>query len=238
MTAWSSQPSLLARDRSIARRTMLGCGVLASVLYVLTDLLGGFLHYPGYSFNSQMVSELMAAGAPSEHFVDPLFMLSGALSLAFAVAIIREAADHRALRIAGFLFLAYAVIGLTGPTLFEMHPRDSGLTGWQDKGHIILTAVIVILMLLTMGFGGAALGGRFRVYSIATIVIVVAFGLLAAPAGMRLAAGKPTPWFGIIERVNIYASMLWFAALAVALLRTRMTHAREDVGFDFAVRPT
>jgi hypothetical protein len=45
------------------------------------------------------------------------------------------------------------------------------------------------------------------------------FGALSAPYGARLAAGEPTPGFGIIERITIYASLLWVAVLAVALLR-------------------
>jgi hypothetical protein len=37
----------------------------------------------------------------------------------------------------------------------------------------------------------------------------------------RLEAGQHTPWMGLTERINIYATMLWFAVLAIALLRAR-----------------
>ena len=46
------------------QRALLLGGVVSSALYVATDILGG-LRYEGYSFTSQVISELMARGAPS-----------------------------------------------------------------------------------------------------------------------------------------------------------------------------
>jgi hypothetical protein len=198
------------------RSTLLLCGIASSLLYAATDLLGG-TRYPGYSFSAQMVSELMAVGAPSESFVDPLFLTYDLLVLAFGLGLVREAGRDRALRATGGLLVGYAVIGLTGPTLFEMHPR--GTVGANDIPHIAVTAVLVVLELLAMGCAALALGGTFRRYTIATVVVTLGVGALTAPAGMRLAAGEPTPGFGILERITIYALMLWVAALAVVLLR-------------------
>jgi hypothetical protein len=50
------------RTARMARQLLLACGILSSLLYVATDILGG-LRYEGYSFTSQAVSELMAIGA-------------------------------------------------------------------------------------------------------------------------------------------------------------------------------
>jgi hypothetical membrane protein len=211
----------------MVRKVLLACGLLSSLLYVATDILGG-LRYEGYSFTSQMVSELMATGAPSESFVDPLFILYGLLVLAFGVGVVREAGPSRALRIAGVLLIAYAVAGFTGPTLFEMHPRGAGGGGPGDLPHIVLTGVLVVLTLVAIGLGAVALGRRFRVYSIATILIMIVFGALAGSSGARLAAGQPTPGFGVIERINIYGSLLWLAVLAVALLRRRAFAAERS----------
>jgi len=209
------------RSRSVARRVLLACGILSSLLYAATDVLGG-MRYPGYSFASRAVSELMAVGAPSETLVDPLFLAYGMLALAFGVGVFREATGrNRNLRITGVLLIGYAAAGFTGPTLFEMHRHVPGDLG-SDLPHIILTGVLVLLTLLAMSFGAFALGKRFRVYSFATLATVILFGALSAPYGARLAAGQPTPGFGIIERINIYASLLWISTLAVALLRRRL----------------
>jgi hypothetical membrane protein len=219
----STQP---VRNTRRVRQALLVCGILSSLLYVATDILGG-LRYEGYSFTSQAISELMAVGAPSETFVDPLFIAYGVLALAFGVGVYREALGrNRALQIAGALLIAYSAAGFTGPTLFEMHPRGAdGVAG--DTPHIVLTAVLVVLTLLTIGFGAFALGRRFRPYSFATLLIMMALGALSGPYGARLAAGEPTPGFGIIERILIYSSLLWVIVLAVALLRLP-AHWRED----------
>ena len=202
----------------LVRKVLLVCGILSSLLYVATDVLGG-LHYEGYSFTSQAISELMATGAPSEAFVDPLFIAFGVLALAFGVGVFREGAGrNRALRIAGALLIGYAAIGFTGPTLFEMHQRGSGGPD-GDVPHIVLTGVLVLLTLLAIGFGAFALGKRFRIYSLGTLLTTIVLGAATAPYGARLAAGQPTPGIGIVERISIYASLLWVAVLAVALLR-------------------
>ena len=216
------------RGQTTVRRVLLVCGILSSLLYVATDVLGG-MRYAGYSFTSQAVSELMAIGAPSEAFVDPLFITYGVLALAFGVGVFLEGAVRsRVLRTTGALLIGYAATGFAGPTLFEMHPRGTG-SSESDLPHIVLTGLLVLLLLLAIGFGAFALGKRFRIYSFGTLLIIIAFGALAAPYGARLAAGQPTPGFGIVERINIYSSLLWIAVLAVALLRHPCTAAQPSL---------
>jgi CubicO group peptidase (beta-lactamase class C family)/hypothetical membrane protein len=209
----------------MARKVLLVCGILSSMLYIATDVLGG-MRYEGYSFTSQAISELMARGAPSEAFVDPLFIAYGVLALAFGVGVRREGVGHRrTLRITGALLMGYAALGFAGPTLFEMNRRGAAsLHG--DTPHVLLAGALVLLTLLTIGFGAFALGRRFRIYSLATLVTVILFGALTAPYGARLAAGQPTPGFGVLERINVYSSLLWVAVFAVALLRRRDTGAQ------------
>jgi hypothetical protein len=40
-----------------------------------------------------------------------------------------------------------------------------------------------------------------------------------------MSQNKPTPWMGVIERVNIYGIMLWVIVLAFCLLRRRYVDA-------------
>jgi CubicO group peptidase (beta-lactamase class C family) len=212
--------------KTIVQRVLLACGIVSSLLYVVIDVLGG-LRYEGYRFSSQAISELMAVGAPSEGLVDPLFLTYGVLAVAFGVGVLREGSGrNRALRITGVLLIGYAVLGFTGPTLFEMHPRGAD-SGDPDVPHIVLTGALVLITLLAMGFGAFALGRRFRLYSYATLVTIVVSGALTAPYGVRLARGEPTPGFGIVERVTVYASLLWVAVLAAALLGPRSRRAAQ-----------
>jgi hypothetical membrane protein len=205
------------------RQVLLVCGIVSSLLYVTTDVLGG-MRYDGYSFSSQAISELMAVGAPSEAFVDPLFITYGILALAFGVGVMREGAGRsRALRITGALLIGYAAVGLMGPTLFEMPQRGAGGLD-SSLPHIVLTGALVLFTLLAIGFGAFAFGKRFRIYSFATLLMLILLGTLSVPYGARLAAQQPTPGFGIVERMLIYASVLWVAVLATALLRHPSHH--------------
>lgn len=206
------------RSGGMVQPALLACGIVSSLLYAATDLLGG-LRYEGYSFTSQAVSELMATGAPSESLVDPLFLAYDLLMLAFGIGVLREGARRNGfLRLTGALLIGYGIMGLAGPTLFEMRPRGTGSIA-TDLPHIILTGALVLVTLLAIGVGAFALGRRFLLYSAATFLTMTVLGVLSAPNGARLAAGLPTPGFGIVERINIYASLLWIAVLAVALLR-------------------
>jgi hypothetical membrane protein len=200
------------------RQVLLASGAAASLLYAATDIAGG-LQYPGYSFTSQAISELMANGAPSERLVDPLFLIYDVLMLAFAVYLVREAAGRgRALQTTGILLSVYALLGVAGPTLFEMQPRGTGSLG-GDAPHLVLTAAIVLCLLCAIAFSALALGKAFRAYALVTLAIVIAFGAFTGPFATRLAAGDPTPGLGTIERIMVYASLLWVAVLSVALLR-------------------
>jgi hypothetical protein len=92
------------------------------------------------------------------------------------------------LRTAGGLILAYASLGLLWPFATK-HQRDvlaaAGAT-WSDTAHVVLGAVTVFLMLLAIGFGAAAFGKRFRLYSIATIVVLLVFSGLTFLEAPRL----------------------------------------------------
>jgi hypothetical membrane protein len=218
-------PATLVASKSVVLKILLLSGVISSLLYVLTDLLGG-MRYDGYSFTSQAISELGAIGAPSKQFVDPLFFVYNLLALAFGIGVYRAAAGaNRGLRITGAALIAYGAIGIAAGfvgSFFSMHQRGTGSVA-SDSPHIILTAILVLLLLVAMGFGAFALGRRFRVYSLSTIAIVIAFGALTAQYAPQVAADRPTPGMGIFERIDVYSVMLWVAVLAVALLRRPST---------------
>lgn len=207
----------------IVRRALLWSGILSFPVYVATDVLGG-IRYEGYSFASRAISELGAVGAPSKSFVDPLFLIYNLLALAFGIGVFRVAGStNRSLRISAAALMLYGAIGsatsLTGD-FFAMHQRGTGNLS-SDAPHIILTGVLVLLLLAAMVFGAFAFGPRFRVYSLLTIVIAIVFGALTSRLAPALAAGQPTPGLGILERIDVYSSMLWPAVLGVVLLRRR-----------------
>jgi Protein of unknown function (DUF998) len=203
-----------------ASKPLLVCGIAASLLYGAVIWV---IRYNGYSPISQTVSELSAWGVSTR----PLWMVLGtlydALMIAFALGVWASARGKRGLRIVGGLLIAYGLLGSLWP-FASMHRREVLAAGGEtlaDTAHLVLTMVTVALMFAAMAFGAAAFGLWFRFYSIATIVILLAFGGLTTSNAARVAANLPTPWVGLWERINICVFLLWVVVLAIVLLRNR-----------------
>jgi len=107
-----------------------------------------------------------------------------------------------------------------------MHLREVLAAGGgtlTDTMHIVFAMLTVLLMLIAIGFGAAAFGKGFRLYSITTMVILFAFGALTIPDAPKIQANLPTPWIGVWERINIGVFLLWVVVLAITLLHARDT---------------
>lgn len=201
------------------RKLLLACGILASLLYVATDVLAA-VRWEGYSYTAQTISETFALGAPTR----PLVLLRGlgysVLVIAFGLGVRGSASGKRPLRVAGGLLIGIAVVDLVAPFVAPMHLRGAERT-LTDAMHIVLASVDILFILLILGFGASAFGRRFRHYSIGTMLVVVVFGTLAGLDGPRIAAGLPTPRVGVTERTSVYSYMLWLAVLAIGLFRAQ-----------------
>jgi hypothetical protein len=203
------------------RKALLACGVVSSVVYVAADVAAS-LRYPGYSYRSQVISELLAAGSPVRPFMVatagvPYNLLVGA----FAVGVCTSAWNRRG-RATGGLLLGYAASSAAGAFLFFMDRREvlaAGEGTSRNAMHAPITGLLSLFLLAAMAFGATLLGRRFRRYTYATIVLLIVFGVLTSLYIPRFDTGEPTPWVGITERVNIYATMLWIVVLAIGLLR-------------------
>jgi uncharacterized protein DUF998 len=196
------------------QKALLACGIAAPLLYAAM-LIYVPTRWAAYSSASQTVSELSAIGAPTRALWVPLGLLYTVLLVAFGLGIWMSAFGKRPLRVVGGLLATCGVLGLFWP---PMHLRGAEVT-LTDTLHIVWTAVSILLTLIAMGFAAAALGKRFRLYSIATMVLLVAFGAVAGVAGPRIQANLPTPWVGVWQRLNIGVWMLWLIVLAVVLFR-------------------
>lgn len=201
------------------KKALLVCGILSSLLYVGTDILAGTL-YAGYSFTSQAISELFAIGAPTTGLVVPLFTVYDVLLVAFALGgVWVSAGRNRALRVTALMIVGNAVNGLVLWNFFPMHMRGYPEMTLTDTMHVTLAGVGVIFVLLAIGFGAAAYRNWFRFYSIGTILILLAPGIVVFFYVPQLAANLPTPWAGLAERISTYVYLLWQAVLAIVLLR-------------------
>jgi hypothetical membrane protein len=205
------------KTASTLRRVLLICGILASLIYVATDILAGKL-WEGYSFTSQAISELSAIGAPTRPLVVTLGIIYDVLLIAFGLCVwVLAGQRRRALRLTGGLLVGIGGIGLVW-TQFPMHLRGAEMT-FTDTMHWTIAGVVVLLILLMIALGVIAYRKWFRLYSIGTLVTLLVVGMWSIfVGGAQIAAHQSTPVFGVMERITVYGYLAWVAALAIVLL--------------------
>jgi Protein of unknown function (DUF998) len=206
------------------RRALLLCGALSSILYVAINVFVAS-QAPGYSSISQTVSELSAIDAPTRPLWMALIAPYGLLLIAFGFGVWLSGRRSLPLRIAGALVITHGVFGFFWPPMHLRPVLAAGGGTLSDTLHIAWTFITVILMMFSIGFAAAAFGKRFRIYSIATMVLLFAFGAVTGTYAPGIQANLPTPWVGVWERIDITLYLLWVVVLAVALLRRREIEA-------------
>ena len=209
-------------------RILLYCGIIASVLYILTDVITAEFFYPGYSYVDQQISELSAIGAPTRPIWVGMTVLWTALVVMFGLGVWLKANKGLTLRLTAILLVSWGLVGFTW-MFFPMHQRGTVEAG-TDIMHIALAAVQVIGMISFISLGAAYLKGRFAIYSIGTVVAVLAFGAWTGTQASAIAAGQATPWMGIVERVTVYSPTIWVLVFASMMLKIGRLDIRELIG--------
>lgn len=211
---------IAAQTSARVRTVLLISGIAAALLYVGTDLVASSL-YPGFSITGQAVSELFAIGAPTSGMVVRLFTLSSGLLFAFAFGIGLSAGHQRALRLMAAMFAGSAVVALALWNFFPMHMRGAE-PSFTDTMHLVLATNPFVYITLVIGI--IAFRDWFRTASAVTILIVVMPALFAFRYAPALAAGQPTPWLGLFERVGQYSYQFWQILLAINLFCVGARH--------------
>lgn len=207
----------MALGRTVTtRNVLLACGVASSVLYLGSiDVLAPVVQAQYHSYTYRMVSELFAVGAPTRSLLAPPMIAYNVLVFAFVVGVWMAAGRQRSVRWVAAALGVYATISTMGFLLTPMDVRGSAGLTERDVLHIAATVVQGLALLIALGVGAFTHGRRFRTYSVVTLAVALAFGVLAG----GFARQGSSPWLGITERVSIYAWMLWVAIFALAMLR-------------------
>ena len=196
------------------KKLFLLCGILSSLLYVAMNILIP-IGFEGYSLSLQTVSELSAIDAPTREvwvYMAAIYIL---LFAAFGIGVLKSSDANRRLKIAGILIMFYCIVNIYWP---PMHLRGYEPT-LTDTLHIVWSMIAVVFMLLIMGFGSAAIGKSFRIYTILSMVLLLVFGYLTGLEAPNIPLNLPTPMIGVWERILIFVYLLWVVVFAVVLLR-------------------
>lgn len=208
-------PLAPARGEMI-RIALLSCGILASLLYAAMNVFVPYL-YEGYSSFSQAVSELSAIGAPTRELWMWLGFVFDLFFVLFGLGVFMSSSGNRHLRVVGIIIILYGTFIAFWP---PMHQRGAELT-LSDTLHVAWAMGGLVLMMLMMGFGAAAFGKFFRIYTIVTIFLLILFGVLTTTYASDVGSNLPTPWMGVWERLNILVFLLWASVLSMTLLMKR-----------------
>lgn len=201
----------------MVRRLLLGAGMVSSVVYLVAVDVVARRQQPGYHrYTSQMVSELYAVGSPTRRTQVWLATVYNALVFAFAAGLWSSAGRRRVARLLAAAMAGYGASSTVGAFWAPMDVRGT-VDSRRDRRHIAVTLVMSGFIFATMLLGASVRGRGFRVYSLVTAGVVAVFGGLAGYLARPMPG--PTPGIGLAERVNIYASMVWFAVLAAVMWR-------------------
>lgn len=189
-------------------------GVLSLLSYTAAVVFSP-LAYKGYDWKSQAVSDLSAANAPSLALWNQLSSFYNVCEVLCAVIVCIgiHGKKTRLLRGGIYTFAAMEFISAVGYRMFPL--SDSGYAGaFQDKMHILITALVVILSiasLLTIIIAGIK-NKDCRSYGICAATALIM--MLVGAFGMKIV---PSEYFGVVERFSVFAATGFNAALGLHL---------------------
>lgn len=189
-------------------------GVLSLLSYTAAVVFSP-IAYKGYDWKSQAVSDLSAANAPSLALWNQLSSFYNVCEVLCAVIVCIgiHGKKTRLLRGGIYTFAAMEFISAVGYRMFPL--SDSGYAGaFQDKMHILITALVVILSiasLLTIIIAGIK-NKDCRSYGICAATALIM--MLVGAFGMKIV---PSEYFGVVERFSVFAATGFNAALGLHL---------------------
>lgn len=195
------------------------CGLLGVVAFLSYTAAVVFspLAYPGYNWMAQAVSDLSASNAPSLRLWNQLSSLYNVCTLVctMMVCVGIQGRKSRLLRVGIYLFTIMEWVSAVGYASFPL--SDSGYAGtFQDKMHILSTAVVVVLSIVSLILIIIA-GVKDKGCRSYGIFAGIALGMMMVGAlGMNIV---PKEYFGIVERFSVFAATGYNAVLGIELYR-------------------
>jgi uncharacterized protein DUF998 len=212
--------------RHTVAKSMLALGVVAPIYYIVICEMVGAMKYPGYDPIARPVSELTATYAPTRPILVPLLVIFDLLIIPFWIGVWRAAQANRALRVTADLMLGFRALALLA---FPFPMVADEVLGANTIHTIIWGVITPLLMLAGIGASAMAFGKRFRLYTILTLVALIALSVLTGIQAAQVNAGEPARWFGITERALIGVWLQWVTALAIVLLRAPGERLDDDL---------
>ena len=191
-------------------------GVISLLSYTAAVIFSP-LKYAGYNWISQAVSDLSAVNAPSRELwnqLAALYVPCGIVSV-MAVCVYVGGKLNKALRTGIYLFAAMQWISAAGYAMFPLTEAGSP-SGFQNVMHIVVTAAVVLLSIISliMIAAGGFRDRRWRSLSWWALAALVMMMIGGVGSGL-----VPREYFGIPERFSVFAAVGFNAVLGVYLFK-------------------
>ena len=191
-------------------------GVIAFLSYTAAVIFSP-LAYPGYNWMAQAVSDLSASNAPSLKLWNQLSSLYNVCTLVCTMMVCLgiQGKGNKLLRSGIYLFTIMEWVSAVGFGMFPL--SESGYAGtFQDQMHMLSTIIVVLLSIISLALIiiSGIKDSYCRTYSIfAAIALVMMIG---GAVGINVV---PKEYFGVAERLSVFAATGFNAVLGIELYR-------------------
>lgn len=192
-------------------------GVAAFISYAAAIIFSP-LAFPGYNWMEQAASDLSADSAPSRHLWDQLSAIYESCSVVCATCVTIFVSERkistRLFRLGIYLFTIMNWISKVGYQMFALSDAGKDISGVQEVMHMIVTAFVVVLSIVSLILLIIAGCKNKKVRGIGIWAAIALVLMFMGPIGM---AAFPQEYFGIFERFSTFAAVGYNAVLGVYL---------------------
>jgi hypothetical protein len=218
----ASHPPAVGRQ-PLAVQFLLAAGLVGPLFFFIVVLVEGATR-PGYNAWHHVASTL--ALGPQGWVLTTAFVVLGALLLCFAAGLRLVLSPGRG-STWGPILVALMGLAFIGEAIFAQDPAlgyppgAAATSTLHGALHLLLSVVfetpviIAACIVLARRFGQAPGGRPWVLYSIATIILLVVFGVLGKVAYL---SNDPASLFGFFQRLEFFTGQAWIAVLAARLL--------------------
>ena len=180
------------------------------------------LAYPGYDWMSRAVSDLSAENAPSLTLWNQLSSLYGVCGIVciMMVCVAVQGNRNKMLRLGIYMFAAMWWVSVVGFTAFPLSESGTGGAAFQDVMHLVVTAAVVMLSIISLVL--IMIGGyrRKRFVSLAVCATIALILMFAGAIGTGIA---PLEYFGVFQRFsNLISANGFLATLGIYLFMGKL----------------
>ncbi|PKK98490.1 MAG: DUF998 domain-containing protein [Tenericutes bacterium HGW-Tenericutes-2] len=184
---------------------LLSIGILAVIFYFLHVILGS-IHYPGYDFLSQAVSDLTSDSSPSKviaRFFSSLYgILSSLVMIGFLYTFRNE--KIKILKIGVYLLSTMYITSAVGYALFPLS-SNTDINNFQNVMHIVVTIAVVLLTISSLILLAISFKKMNRlIYFILTVLTFAVLMIGSISIGV-----VPSAYFGLAERFSVFSVVLY-----------------------------